>query len=88
MRPVHVPGEVVRFTVSRPGREAGQGVGFLDDGTMVVVTGAAHLVGQEIAPRVTSNVQTSVGRMLFASLDPAAPVETPAPADHEAAPTE
>jgi uncharacterized protein YacL len=40
---------------------------------MVVVSGAAHLVGQEIAPRVTSNVQTSVGRMLFASLDPAEP---------------
>jgi uncharacterized protein YacL len=82
MRPVHVPGEVVRFTVSRTGREAGQGVGFLDDGTMVVVSGAAHLVGQEIAPRVTSNVQTSVGRMLFASLDP----EAPAPADAEVAP--
>jgi hypothetical protein len=49
---------------------------------MVVVSGAAHLVGQEIAPRVTSNVQTSVGRMLFASLDP----EAPAPADAEVAP--
>jgi len=78
MRPVHVPGEVVRFTVSREGREPGQGVGFLDDGTMVVVSGAASLVGQEIAPRVTSNVQTSVGRMLFASLDPEVPAD---PAD-------
>jgi len=75
MRPVHVPGEVVTFTVSRPGREPGQGVGFLDDGTMVVVSGAAHLVGREIAPRVTSNVQTSVGRMLFATLDPPEPAE-------------
>jgi uncharacterized protein YacL len=73
LRPVHVPGEVIRFTVSRTGREPGQGVGFLDDGTMVVVTGAAHLVGQQVAVRVTSNVQTSVGRMLFASLDPTEP---------------
>ncbi|MBV8980174.1 MAG: hypothetical protein JO086_04675 [Acidimicrobiia bacterium] len=86
MRPVHVPGEVVRFTVSRPGKEAGQGVGFLDDGTMVVVSGAAELVGQEIAPRVTSNVQTSVGRMLFASLDPSALADT-ADAGGEVAPT-
>jgi uncharacterized protein YacL len=70
MRPVHVPGEIVRITLSRAGREPGQGVGFLDDGTMVVVSEAAHLVGQELGVRVTSNVQTSVGRMLFASLDP------------------
>ena len=39
------------------------------------VSGAAHLIGQEIAPRVTSNVQTSVGRMLFASLDPEVPAD-------------
>ena len=70
LRPVHVPGEVVRVTLSRPGREEGQGVGFLDDGTMVVVGDAAHLVGHEVSARVTSNVQTSVGRMLFASVDP------------------
>jgi uncharacterized protein YacL len=84
LRPVVVPGEVVRFTVSRTGREAGQGVGFLDDGTMVVVTGADRLVGQQIEARVTSNVQTSVGRMLFASLDPPAPE----PVDREVAPAE
>jgi uncharacterized protein YacL len=87
MRPVHVPGEVVRFTVSRPGKEPGQGVGFLDDGTMVVVSGAAQLVGQEIAPRVTSNVQTSVGRMLFATLDPTAPADPADSTGEEVAPT-
>jgi uncharacterized protein YacL len=74
LRPVHVPGEVVRVAISRPGREEGQGVGFLDDGTMVVVGEGAHLVGQEVAVRVTSNVQTSVGRMLFAAVDPGDPV--------------
>jgi uncharacterized protein YacL len=68
MRPVVVPGEVVRIPISRTGKEPGQGVGFLDDGTMVVVGDAAALVGQEVDVRVNSNVQTSMGRMLFASV--------------------
>ncbi len=70
LRPPHVAGDVLRVPLSRPGKEAGQGVGFLDDGTMVVVSDAAALVGQEIDVRVTSHVQTSMGRMLFASLLP------------------
>jgi uncharacterized protein YacL len=69
LRPVHVPGELLRMTITRPGREEGQGVGFLDDGTMVVIGDASELVGQTVSVRVTSNVQTSVGRMLFASLE-------------------
>lgn len=68
VRPVHLPGEVVRIPITREGTESGQGVGYLDDGTMVVVGGAAGLVGQEAEVRITSNVQTSVGRMLFASV--------------------
>ncbi|MDQ1402091.1 MAG: hypothetical protein QOG03_407 [Actinomycetota bacterium] len=68
LRPVLVPGEVIRLPISREGKEPGQGVGFLDDGTMVVVGDAAEMIGQEIPVRVTGNVQTSVGRMLFASL--------------------
>lgn len=68
LRPVHVPGEVVRLPITREGKEPGQGVGFLDDGTMVVVGDAAALVGSHVDVRITSNVQTSVGRMLFASL--------------------
>jgi uncharacterized protein YacL len=68
LRPVLVPGEVVRLPISREGREPGQGVGFLEDGTMVVVGQAAGLVGREVDVRITSNVQTSVGRMLFASV--------------------
>lgn len=72
LRPAIVPGEVIHLPISREGKEPGQGVGFLDDGTMVVVGGGAALVGREIDVRITSNVQTSVGRMLFASLvDPA-----------------
>ena len=70
LRPVHVAGEVIRgLAITRPGKEAGQGVGFLEDGTMVVVSDAAALVGEEVDVRVNSSVQTAMGRMLFASLD-------------------
>ena len=68
LRPDHQPGEVLRIPIAKEGREPGQGVGYLDDGTMVVVADATELVGQEVDVRVTSNVQTSMGRMLFASL--------------------
>jgi uncharacterized protein YacL len=67
LRPAHVSGEVMPLAITRPGKEPGQGVGFLDDGTMVVVTDAGELVGQEVDVRVTSSVQTSVGPMLFAT---------------------
>ena len=68
LRPVHVPGEVIRLPITREGREPGQGVGFLDDGTMVVVGDAAELVGKEVDVRITGNVKTSQGNMLFASV--------------------
>ena len=68
LRPVYLPGERATIPIVREGREAGQGVGFLDDGTMVVVGGAAELIGREVDVRITSNVETSVGRMLFASI--------------------
>ena len=76
MRPVYLPGERARVPIVREGREPGQGVGFLDDGTMVVVGDAAGRVGDELDVRITGNVETSVGRMLFASLvgsEPEAP---------------
>jgi uncharacterized protein YacL len=68
LRPAILPGEVLSLPISREGKEPGQGVGFLDDGTMVVVGDAAGFVGRDVAVRVTSNVQTSVGRLLFASV--------------------
>lgn len=67
LQPEHLPGELVRVPISREGKEPGQGVGFLDDGSMVVVGDAADLVGREVDARLTSSVQTSVGRMFFAS---------------------
>jgi uncharacterized protein YacL len=62
-----VAGEVVRVTVRREGRDEGQGVGFLDDGTMVVVAGGAGHVGEDVEVTITSSVDTSRGRLLFAS---------------------
>ncbi|HEX3178090.1 MAG TPA: TRAM domain-containing protein [Methylomirabilota bacterium] len=71
LRPVVLPGEELRVQLQREGREAGQGVGFLEDGTMVVVDQGRRLVGQEVAVVVTSALQTSAGRMIFARLRPA-----------------
>jgi uncharacterized protein YacL len=71
LRPVHVAGEVVRLPISRPGKEPGQGVGFLDDGTMVVVADGEALVGREVDARITGNAKTAMGTMLFASISQA-----------------
>jgi len=68
-----VPGEAVTVTVVKEGREPGQGIGFLDDGTMVVVTDAASLIGRDVDAVVTSSVQTAKGRMFFASLTESGP---------------
>jgi uncharacterized protein YacL len=67
VQPVLVPGEVIRLRVAKEGRDTGQGVGFLDDGTMVVVSDGAALVGQETDVAITSSVQTARGRMFFAN---------------------
>ena len=68
LRGEHTAGEVLRLPLTRPGRDQGQGVGYLDDGTMVVVGDAADQIGHEVEVEVTGQVQTSLGRMLFASL--------------------
>ena len=61
------PGDVVSVEVVRPGKEAGQGVGYLDDGTMVVVNEGAHLVGSGPQPvEIAASVPTAMGRLLFA----------------------
>ena len=65
VRPPVLPGDRVRLRVIKAGREAGQGVGYLDDGTMVVVEDAAEAQGREIEIDVTSIVQNRQGRLLF-----------------------
>lgn len=68
MRPAYLPGESLHLTIVREGKEPEQGVGYLEDGTMVVVAdGKAH-IGEETETLVTSVLQTSVGRMVFAKV--------------------
>lgn len=63
-----IAGEALRVRIVRPGEGREQGVGYLDDGTMVVVEGARGLKGQTVQAVVTSSLQSSAGRMLFARL--------------------
>lgn len=71
LRPNYLPGESLIIRISKPGKEAGQGVGYLEDGTMIVVQEARPLVGEDAEIEVTSVLQTSAGRMIFARLAPA-----------------
>ena len=68
LKPVRIPGDSFDVTLARRGTEAEQAVGFLEDGTMVVVEDAAHMVGEDVTVKVSSTIQTAVGRMLFARI--------------------
>jgi uncharacterized protein YacL len=70
LRPVHAAGDRLTLKVEREGTEPGQGVGYLDDGTMVVVEGAAALVGSTVEVEVTGNLRTAMGRIVFARVEP------------------
>jgi len=63
-----LPGEILTLKIVKQGDQFGQGVGYLDDGTMVVVEQGRRLVGQEVAVRITSVVTTANGRLVFAHL--------------------
>jgi uncharacterized protein YacL len=65
MKTITLPGEGMTIKVIRTGEEQTQGVGFMDDGTMVVVEGARDKVGETIEISITSSLQTSAGRMVF-----------------------
>ncbi len=69
LKPVVLPGEKLSVKVIKPGEEAGQGVGYLEDGTMVVAEGGRDRLGEMIELTVTSVLQTSAGRMIFGRLD-------------------
>jgi uncharacterized protein YacL len=68
LRPMVYIGETLTLNVVREGKEAGQGVGYLEDGTMVVIDEARPLLNQEVTVMVTSILQTSSGRLVFARL--------------------
>jgi len=69
LKPVVLPGETMSIKVIKAGEEAGQGVGYLEDGTMVVAEGGRNRIGEVIEITITSVLQTSAGRMIFGRLD-------------------
>lgn len=68
VRALFLPGESLTVNIVQEGKEIGQGVGYLDDGTMVVVEDGKPRIGQEVEVTVTKVLQTAAGRMLFARL--------------------
>ncbi len=68
VRPVVLPGELMHVHILKEGKEYGQGVAYLDDGTMVVVDSARKYVGKNVDVAVTSVLQTTAGRMIFTRL--------------------
>jgi len=69
LKSVALPGEILNVRIVKPGDQAGQGVGYLDDGTMVVVEQGRSALGQEVGITVTSVLQTNAGRMIFGRIE-------------------
>jgi uncharacterized protein YacL len=89
LRPPVVPGDRMPVKIVKPGESQAQGVGYLEDGTMVVVERARDRVGQEVAIVVTSSIQTSAGRMVFGRVaEPSDEAEDKAAAPAPAQPSE
>jgi uncharacterized protein YacL len=77
LRPQVVAGDHLDVEIVKAGESAGQGVGYLPEGTMVVVEGAESEIGRTIRATVTNALQTSAGRMVFGKIDDDAPAEPP-----------
>ena len=75
LRPEVQPGDELNLKIVRDGKESHQGVGYLEDGTMVVVDGAHGRSGERLAVTITGALQTPTGRMVFGRLDGAEPLE-------------
>ena len=73
MKPIVLPGESLTVKLLKRGEEQGQGIGYLDDGTMVVAEQGAYHLGETLRLTVTSVLQTSAGRMIFGRIDPVQP---------------
>jgi len=76
LRPVVLPGEEMTIMISREGKEAGQGIGYLDDGTMVVISDGRRHIGQTCKIIIGSLIQTAAGKMIFAEMKAEARSET------------
>jgi uncharacterized protein YacL len=77
LKPVVLPGETMSVKIIKPGEEPGQGVGYLEDGTMIVVENGRDRINEQVTIAVTSALQTSAGRMIFGRLEGAPPLERP-----------
>ena len=68
IKPVLLPGEEMQVTIIKMGKEQGQGVAYLNDGTMIIVDGGSKHIGETISVIVTSVLQTAAGRMIFTKM--------------------
>jgi uncharacterized protein YacL len=73
LKPVFLPGEHIEVRIVKAGEEPGQGVGYLDDGTMVVVENGRDYIKRNVQIAVTSVLQTSAGRMVFGRFETVSP---------------
>lgn len=87
LRVVYLPGEEVEIELIQAGQSAKQAVGYLDDGTMVVVDDAKNLIGQSVRTEVTRVLQTAAGKMLFARLTTGSSHGMPDAQEHRRHPT-
>ena len=69
LKVVALPGETMEVKIIKPGEEAEQGIGYLDDGTMVVVEGGRNKIGKDLVISITSSLQTSAGKMIFGKFE-------------------
>jgi uncharacterized protein YacL len=69
LKPIVLPGEIMKVFILKEGKEYNQGVAYLDDGTMVVVDNARKMIGKNIEISVTSVLQTTAGKMIFGKFD-------------------
>jgi len=69
LKTIALPGEIMEVKIQKPGEEAEQGIGYLDDGTMVVVEGARNRIGRDLVISITSSLQTSAGKMIFGKFE-------------------
>ena len=69
LKVIALPGETMQVKIIKPGEEAEQGIGYLDDGTMVVVEGARNKLGRDLIISITSSLQTSAGKMIFGKFE-------------------
>ncbi|MHC4195859.1 MAG: TRAM domain-containing protein, partial [Planctomycetota bacterium] len=69
LKAIALPGEDLKVRIIKVGEEPNQGVGYLEDGTMVVVEGSSDKIGRDILISITSSLQTSAGKMIFGKFE-------------------